>query len=168
MTRPPTQAAQPAQTGLSAPRPLTGRSVAIIAASAFAVILSVNLTMAWFATSGFPGLVVKNSYIASQRWDRTRAAQEALGWEVRAEFADGVLDARFADRDGAPLAGLIVTAEIARPTADVGVRTVTLAPQGAVYRIALADLAEGRWVARLTAIGPDGAVWTGHARFWAG
>ncbi|MEL6236799.1 MAG: FixH family protein [Pseudomonadota bacterium] len=159
------RSADPAAPG---PRPLTGRSVAIIAASAFAVILSVNLTMAWYATSGFPGLVVKNSYIASQSWDRTRAAQEALGWAVQAEFANGVLEARFTGRDGAPLAGLIVTAEIARPTADAGARTVTLARQGAAYRADLADLAEGRWVARLTATDADGAVWTGHARFWAG
>ncbi|MEM9048733.1 MAG: FixH family protein [Pseudomonadota bacterium] len=150
---------------LDGARPLTGRVVAIVAVSAFGVILAVNLTMAWFATSGFPGLVVKNAYIASQGWDRNRAAQNALGWQVTAALANTALSVEILTRTGSPLGGLVVEAEIARPTALEGAQTVLLRFDGARYRSEV-DLASGRWAAALTVTAPDGAVWTGQAALW--
>jgi nitrogen fixation protein FixH len=50
----------------------------------FGIIISVNLTLAFNAVRTFPGLEVKNSYVASQKFDAARAAQEALGWQVSA------------------------------------------------------------------------------------
>jgi hypothetical protein len=44
------------------------------------VIISVNLLLAFKAVSTFPGLEVKNSYVASQGFNDRKAAQEALGW----------------------------------------------------------------------------------------
>ncbi|MDZ4134978.1 MAG: FixH family protein, partial [Paracoccaceae bacterium] len=41
---------------------LTGRKVLVITVSAFAVIIGVNLLLAYKAVSTFPGLEVKNSY----------------------------------------------------------------------------------------------------------
>ena len=57
------------------PRPLTGRKVLLIAVAAFAVILAANLAMLLAATGTFPGLVVKNSYVASQDWTARTDAQ---------------------------------------------------------------------------------------------
>ena len=48
---------------------LTGRKVFFITAGAFAVIIGVNVTMAVLAVGTFPGLEVKNSYVASQSFD---------------------------------------------------------------------------------------------------
>ena len=49
---------------------------------AFGVIIGVNVVMATKAIGTFPGLEVKNSYVASQSFDKRRDAQEALGWDV--------------------------------------------------------------------------------------
>jgi len=51
---------------------------------AFGVIIAVNLTLAYQAVKTFPGLEVKNSYVASQVFDVEKADQLALGWEVSA------------------------------------------------------------------------------------
>lgn len=70
-------------------KPLTGRKVFAIFAGAFALIIGVNLFMAWSAIGTFPGLEVENSYVASQSFDAEREAQEALGWTVAAALEGG-------------------------------------------------------------------------------
>ena len=70
---------------------LTGRHVALIFGGAFSVIIAVNLALAYNAVHTFPGLEVKNSYVASQSFDKDRDAQLALGWSVYAEARDGEL-----------------------------------------------------------------------------
>ena len=73
-------------------KPLTGRKVFLMFAAAFSVIIGVNLILAYKAVTTFPGLEVKNSYVASQSFDAERAAQLALGWDIGAEVTDGVID----------------------------------------------------------------------------
>ena len=63
-----------------AEREITGRHVLLGMVGAFGVIITVNVVMAWQAVSTFPGLEVKNSYVASQTFDAERKAQLALGW----------------------------------------------------------------------------------------
>ena len=82
-------------------KPLTGRKVFIITASAFAIIIGVNFYMARQAVSTFPGLVTEDSYSRSQEFDADRAAQVALGWEVEADIEDGQLMLTIADDSGA-------------------------------------------------------------------
>ena len=48
------------------PRQVTGRHVLLWMVLFFGVVVSANLTMAFFATESWTGLVVKNSYDASQ------------------------------------------------------------------------------------------------------
>ena len=76
---------------MSEERKFTGRHAAAIFVGAFGIIITVNLSMAYNAVWTFPGLTVKNSYIASQSFDARRAAQEALGWTAQAELDDGWL-----------------------------------------------------------------------------
>jgi nitrogen fixation protein FixH len=121
--------------------------------------------MAYHATSGFPGLVVKNSYVASQGWDETRAAQEALGWTVAARLDAGALVVTVTDPDGQPVRGLAMTADLARPTGRRGEQVATLVETGAGYRVEIA-LAPGNWAADLRATGPGEVRWTGTARLW--
>ncbi|MFN7052645.1 MAG: FixH family protein, partial [Gemmobacter sp.] len=61
---------------------ITGRQVFAFTAGAFGIIIAVNVLMAYKAVSTFPGLEVKNSYVASQNFDTERRAQEALGWDM--------------------------------------------------------------------------------------
>mgnify|MGYP001760938923 FL=1 len=67
-------------------RPLTGKHVLAITLVAFGVIIGVNVLMAVKAVGTFPGLEVANSYVASQDFDRERAAQAALDWTVTPDY----------------------------------------------------------------------------------
>ncbi len=75
----------------------TGRKMLAIVVAFFAVIITVNLFMAYKAVGTFPGLVVKNSYVASQEFDRNRTAPvgDLAGgnWNVllKAHAKDGTL-----------------------------------------------------------------------------
>ena len=75
----------------AAPRVLTGRLVALIALAFFLAMLVPNIVLMSTALRTFSGLAVSDSYIASQQFDRLRAAQVALGWTVALEQADDVL-----------------------------------------------------------------------------
>ena len=59
---------------------ITGWHVFAIFALGFGTIVTVNLTLAWNAVHSFPGLEVKSSYVASQAFDRDRAAPRKKRW----------------------------------------------------------------------------------------
>ncbi|HUD29953.1 MAG TPA: FixH family protein [Novosphingobium sp.] len=71
-----------------APRkPFNGRHMAAILVAGFGVVIAVNFTMAGLASSTFGGVVVENSYVASQhfnRWLDEADKEKALGWSVDA------------------------------------------------------------------------------------
>ncbi|MGG7568338.1 FixH family protein [Rhodovulum sp. DZ06] len=138
-------------------RPLTGKHVLLIAVAFFGVIISVNVYMMTQAIGGFPGLVVKNSYVASQSWDKDRQAQLALGWDVAVSTAGHALHASFTDAEGRPLRGLDVQAVVGRPATLAEDREVALLPdpaQPGVY-VMKTPLDDGMWRVEITAA--DGA-----------
>ena len=57
------------------PRTFTGRHMTMVLVAFFGTIIVVNFTMARFASSTFGGVVVENSYVASQHFN---LAQELL------------------------------------------------------------------------------------------
>ncbi|MGO4840209.1 FixH family protein, partial [Rhizobiaceae sp. 2RAB30] len=64
----------------------TGRHMLAIMVAFFGTIIAVNVTMATLAGRSWTGFVVKNSYVASQEFNRKAEqgrAQAALGWESR-------------------------------------------------------------------------------------
>ncbi|WP_416896867.1 MAG: FixH family protein [Minwuia sp.] len=100
------------------PRPVTGRTVLITIVAFFGVIIAVNLTLTVFALRSDNGLVVKNSYVASQNFNRNMAearAQEELGWRLAAIRENGELIVRLHDRDGIAVEGATVTAKVGQP-----------------------------------------------------
>lgn len=135
-------------------KPLTGRKFFAIVASGFAVIITVNLTLAYQAVSTFPGLETKNSYVASQSFDADRAAQEALGWDVGAVVAGEELRLRIA-RNGAPVEATILSAVLGRATHVAQDQMPILVFDGQDY-VAPVDLAKGNWNLRLVAQAADG------------
>lgn len=82
---------------------------------AFAVIISVNLTLAFQAVRTFPGLETGNSYVASQSFDQNRAAQLALDWDVFATLSGRTLSLSVLD-NGVPIAPQIEQATFGRAT----------------------------------------------------
>jgi len=143
-------------------RRITGKTVLIIAVSAFAVILTANMALLFSATGSFPGLVVKNSYVASQGFDARTQAQAGLGWDAAVDHAGGALAIRVTGADGGAIDGLAVTATVGRPATDIADRSLTLASQGEIYTAPLA-LEPGRWQVRLEARDTQGRAYRAHA-----
>lgn len=138
--------------------PLTGRKVFAATAAAFGVIIGVNALLAMQAVRTFPGLETPNSYVASQRFDAERAAQEALGWDVAALLEGRTLRLTIDGPDGAParLAGLAAT--LGRPTHIADDRTPDFRFDGRTW-LADVDLGQGLWYLRLEARAPDGTLY---------
>ena len=144
---------------------LKGRTVLIIAVSAFAVILAANLTLMFAATGTFPGLVVKNTYVASQGWNARTAAQAALGWEAEVLHDGGELTVMLTDTAGAPVEGVAVSAIVGRPATDAEDRDLTLRAGAGGYRAPL-TLGPGQWQVVVRAKGPRGARYEVTARLY--
>ena len=139
-------------------RELTGRHVLFITLSAFGVIIAVNLVMAFLAVGSFPGLEVKNSYVASQQFDRERAAQQNLGWTAKASQEGSQIVIEIVDTTGAHPVLRDFSATIGRPTH----KRDDVTPQfeqagGGIYRAPL-KLEPGAWNIHVQAVAPDGTA----------
>ncbi|MEM7179023.1 MAG: FixH family protein [Pseudomonadota bacterium] len=122
---------------------LKGHHVLVIAVTAFAVVLTANLVMMFSATGTFPGLVVRNSYVASQGWNAKTDAQRALGWHADIDYRDGLLRVALTDAGGEAVR-VPVSVLIGRPSSDAEDRTVALTPAQTGHAAPI-DLAPGIW-----------------------
>jgi len=130
------------------PKPFTGKHFLMIMIAFFGVIIAVNLTMAVLATRSWTGLVVQNSYVASQEFNDHLAksrAQVKLGWSAPLGLTpdEAVVEAR--DANGRPIEGAEVVLILKRSITDRDDATVRLdevAP--GLYRADL-DLAPVQW-----------------------
>lgn len=138
-------------------KPLTGRHVAAIFGSAFLVIIAVNLTLATQAVRTFPGIEVRNTYVASQNFDRDRTAQLALGWQVGVELQAGTLILRIDGADG-PVTPQIVKARLGRATHTGADLDVAFEHDGDRFKGAVGTLDPGNWNLRLEARSAEGTV----------
>lgn len=140
-------------------RELTGRDVLIGFVLAFGVIIAVNLTLAWKAVSTFPGLEVKNSYVASQTFDAERAAQERLGWTADTRLDGGVVRVVFTGHDGHAVDVEHVEALLGRTTIRTDDQTLVFIRTGVSTFEAPVEVAKGQWMMQLRAIAADGTPW---------
>lgn len=136
-------------------RQLTGRHVFMIFAGAFGIIIAVNLALAFSAVKTFPGLEVKNSYVASQEFDVRRDAQEALGWDVSARHVGGLLILSITDDLGKPVEVANLDAVLGRATHVKDDIQPNFEFDGTAY-VASMTLADGNWNIRMTAQAADG------------
>ncbi len=135
--------------------PLTGRKVFLMFAAFFGVIIGVNLFMAYMAVGTFPGLDVKNSYIASQSFDVDRDAQTALGWDVSVSYQAGELQVAVLNEAGQPADVAKFEALVGRPTHVRDDQTPDFQQRQGVFN-APVTLAPGMWNLRLNATSLDG------------
>ena len=140
---------------------ITGRQVFVVTAGAFSIIIAVNLLLAYKAVSTFPGLEVANSYVASQDFNRTKAAQLALGWELDPDY-DAVekrLFLTFKGADGLPADVASVTVLVGRTTAARDDQTPELVHASGTWTTSL-DLAPGKWLLRVEARDAEGTLFS--------
>ncbi len=135
--------------------PLTGRKVFFGMAGAFGVIISVNLFLAYSAVKTFPGLEVKNSYVASQNFDADRTAQLALGWTVSADVMDEELHLFINDEDGHPVEVDTLNATFGRATNVRDDQTPEFTFTGENYTAPVVTAA-GNWNLRMVATAQNG------------
>jgi nitrogen fixation protein FixH len=136
-------------------RKFTGWHALAIFGGCFAVIISVNLVLAYSAVKTFPGLEVKNSYIASQNFDDRREEQESLGWNVSAEAKGGLLILSIIDAQGRPVQAGSLDAVLGRATHVQDDRSPDFAFDGRAY-VARESLRPGNWNIRMKATSLDG------------
>ena len=146
------------------PKPLTGRKVLLIAVASFGVVLAANLAMLFAATGTFPGLVVENSYVASQGWDQKANAQRALCWKAVADYGDGTLRVMMTGRTGVPVTGLSVAAVVGRPASTRDDVRIELT-EGVDGYAAPLDLPIGRWRVMITGANAEGDNFEAVAEF---
>lgn len=139
----------------STPRELTGRMVLAITVTAFGIIIAVNVVMAWFAVETFPGLEVRNSYVASQGFNQRLADQRRLGWQTDAEMRGGTLTVWITGADGAPAQVASISGILGRPTTEREDMSPEFSYRDGAF-VAPVDVDYGNWDLRLTAIAPDG------------
>ena len=140
-------------------RPITGWHVLAVFVAFFGVIIAVNVTLAWQAISTFPGLEVKNSYVASQTFDAERSAQQALGWTLDYGYDPVAQELRltFTDAQGVPVQLATLDVLVGRTTEAVDDIRPAFNGQAGVYS-APATLAQGRWMMAVEARALDGTL----------
>ncbi|MBV1916520.1 MAG: FixH family protein [Sphingomonadaceae bacterium] len=136
-------------------QPFTGKRMAAILIGFFGVVIAVNLTMATLASSTFGGIVVPNSYIASQNfndWLDEAQSQRALGWEASLKkLPDGTLAVRLAGPG--PAAQLAATAR--HPLGRMPDRSLHFHRTSEGAFISNEKLPAGRWTVRLEMVDGD-------------
>lgn len=132
--------------------PFTGRHIAMIMVAFFAVVIAVNLLMARFAISTFGGVVVENSYVASQHfntWLDEAEREKALGWTAEAKRqADGRLVIALT---GAPAEGVALSADARHPLGRLPDQLLRFQRQADGRFVSQQALPAGRWRLRIEA-----------------
>jgi nitrogen fixation protein FixH len=133
--------------------PFTGRHAAAILVAFFGVVIAVNFAMARLASSTFGGVVVENSYVASQNfngWLDEARREKALGWSAEAaRLSDGRLILRLT---GAPDSGVAVTALARHPLDRAPDQALRLTRQTDGRFVSDQALPAGRWRLRIEAL----------------
>ena len=145
----------------SQPREFTGTHMFLIMLLFFGVIISVNFTMAYLAFGSWTGLVVKNSYVASQKFNKTlieAKKQKDFGWTSSIKQKNGILIFTLSDKSGRPINDISVSAHIGRPTHEQEDKVVTLVNDGATFK-GSSKLQAGYWRIKIIAKKTSGLVY---------
>lgn len=132
-------------------RQFTGRHMAMILIAFFGVVIAVNVAMARLASSTFGGVVVENTYVASQefnRWLDEAKHENALGWSATVRRAAN--DTISVHLTGGP-ADTMLSAEARHPLGQAPDRSLTFTSQGNGSFVSQQPLPPGRWIVRFTA-----------------
>lgn len=135
---------------MSGDKGFTGKHMAAILCAFFGVVITVNLAMARLASGTFGGVVVENSYVATQhfnRWLDEAEAQKALGWKAGVRHS---ADGRVAlSLTGVPDGAVTVTALARNPLGRMPDQSLTFVRQAGGNWLSAAPLPAGRWRLRL-------------------
>lgn len=143
--------------------PFTGWHMLGIMAMFFGTIISVNLTLAYFAGSSWSGLIVKNTYVASQEFDDEVARVEAMkarGWSSALEVDSGSVRYRLTNALGTPIEADGVSIVISRPVEEHSDRTLELNRMGDGSYYAAHEIDPGQWLIKIKAMRDSGVLFS--------
>lgn len=146
----------------------TGRHMWLVVIAFFGTIIAVNITMAVVSATSWTGLVVENSYVASQEFDDRRAAHLAqldAGWTSSLSYVGDTALLSVVDGTGQPVDLGEPVLQINRPVGGHDDQRVGLTRQPDGTYAGPVTLGPGVWEARVdvpeTVLGPFGI----HERF---
>lgn len=131
------------------PREFTGRHMLMIMLAFFGVIIAVNFVMARFAVTSWTGLVVENSYVASQQFNEKMIAvraQNDLGWVPKLDIAAGKITFTLTDRIGNPVKMTGGKATFQHPSFEAADWSAALVSSGDGQLSASSAVSPGIWV----------------------
>ena len=150
-----------AQTAAPAEWRFTGRHMLLLMFAFFGVVIGVNVVLAVASATTWSGLVVQNSYVASQEYQGKRDAMEAqlaLGWKPHFSYEPGNARFTIVDGSGSPVDLGTLSLQVNRPIGTKDDVNLTLEPVRRGEYAAALDLAKGVWeihfIAASTAAGP--------------
>lgn len=141
-------------------KPFTGYTMAMILVGFFGFVAAVNFTMAKYASATFGGVVVENSYVASQEfnsWLENAKVQDALGWEITSTWR---ADRRIVVNAVNVPKGATMTANARHPLGRAAVQPLTMIEQPDGRFVSEQRLPDGRWSVELI-ITAGTHVWRG-------
>ncbi|MGJ7040139.1 nitrogen fixation protein FixH [Shinella sp. BE166] len=115
----------------------------------FGTIITVNLIMAWNASHSWSGLVVPNTYVASQQFNGKVAEAKALaasGIEGSLAIEGNRITYKVLDSKGAPIVADDVLAVFKRPVDERKDFSVDLQPGGQGLFVAEYAVPAGQWI----------------------
>ena len=136
----------------------TGKHMLAIMLAFFGVIIAVNLTMATFARTSWSGLVVQNSYVAGQHFNRMAEEgreQAARGWRPSFAVEAGVLRFSLVDAEGRTVRLQGGIASLRRPVGDADDAEVSLLARGDGLEAVL-NVGDGAWIVEIHAVAETG------------
>ena len=132
----------------------TGRHMLFVMVGFFGTTITVNIILAVLAAQSWTGLVVKNSYVASQQFNGVLSEerkQKLLGWRSAVFYRAGRLTVDLDEKSGKAVSGMRLRVEIARPTHEHEDRTIDLTEKDIGLYTATAKLTPGVWLVTISA-----------------
>lgn len=152
-------------------REFTGKHFLIIMLVFFGTVIAVNGSLAYFAIHSWTGLVVPNSYVASQQFNaETARRQQAITNGAKAEVgleADYVI-VRLHGRNGAGLSAANLSLKVGHPVDASLDRTLSFTEVGAGQYRSTEALPSGTWTGEVSGQLRDYGDWVEAVRFHVG
>lgn len=149
---------------------LTGWHVLAMLVAFFGVTFVVDGFMMVRAYKTFPGEVSTTPYEDGLAYDSQldqQARQAVLGWRMGAGFVGGAIRLTAADRSGAPLEGLRITARLERPATEQGRVSIQFRPIAPGLYEARPGSLTGAWDLRVSAYDAGGRRFDAERRLTA-
>ena len=132
----------------------TGWHMLAVMFAFFGTIISVNFLMAYYATSTWSGLVVQNTYVASQEFNgKAHAIRDMLATGITGKMtvADGEIRYNLTIAGKGAVDADHVTAHFKRPVGEHQDFTAVLLPVGNGDFVAEHDVLPGHWIVEVKA-----------------